>query len=296
MSDAAVEPPVAQDGVTAGTLLRRAREAAGMHVATLAVSLKVPVRKLEALEEDRYEQLSDAVFVRALASSVCRTLKIDPQPVLDRLPQGSKPRLLQAGDGINTPFRAPGDGPAPGFAQQLTRPVGLAVMGLLLGALVIILLPGVNRDEAPPPKVNPPAEVVKPAASEPFVPVVVPSIDPPAQAASSAAPVSVAAPAASQVAAAAEPAPAASAGSPLVQTPGIVVFRAKAPSWVQVVDAQGNPVFRRLMETGETASATGALPLTVTIGSVKSTEVLVRGKPFDLVPVTRDNVARFEVK
>ena len=81
--------------VTAGTLLRRAREAAGLHVAALAVSLKVPVRKLEALESDRYDLLPDAVFVRALASSVCRTLKIDPQPVLDRLPQTAAPRLVQ---------------------------------------------------------------------------------------------------------------------------------------------------------------------------------------------------------
>ena len=39
------------DGVSAGTLLRQAREAAGLHVASLAASLKVPVRKLEALEE-----------------------------------------------------------------------------------------------------------------------------------------------------------------------------------------------------------------------------------------------------
>ncbi|WP_457306933.1 helix-turn-helix domain-containing protein, partial [Polaromonas sp. P5_E6] len=38
---------------TAGTLLREAREAAGIHIAALAVSLKVPVKKLEALELDR---------------------------------------------------------------------------------------------------------------------------------------------------------------------------------------------------------------------------------------------------
>jgi cytoskeleton protein RodZ len=100
---------MSEDGVTAGTLLRRAREATGLHVAALAVSLKVPVRKLEALEEDRYDLLTDAVFVRALASSVCRTLKIDPQPVLDRLPQTTPPRLARDVDGINANFRAPND-------------------------------------------------------------------------------------------------------------------------------------------------------------------------------------------
>src|SRR6059036_2717399 len=87
--------------LSAGSLLREAREAAGLHVATLAVALKVPVRKLEALEDDRYDQLPDAVFVRALASSVCRTLKIDAQPVLERLPQTATPRLVQLDEGIN---------------------------------------------------------------------------------------------------------------------------------------------------------------------------------------------------
>ena len=40
----------------------------------------------------------------------------------------------------------------------------------------------------------------------------------------------------------------------------------------------------------------GALPLAVTVGDVKATTVAVRGKAFDLAPVSRDNVARFEVK
>src|SRR5438105_7319249 len=97
----AVDAAPVDDGVTGGMLLRRAREAAGLHVAALAVSLKVPVRKLEALEDSRFDELPDVVFVRALASSVCRALKIDAQPVLDRLPQTSAPRLVHDGPGIN---------------------------------------------------------------------------------------------------------------------------------------------------------------------------------------------------
>src|SRR5437870_13153008 len=104
-----MEAPVSY-GLTAGALLRRAREAAGLHVAALAVSLKVPVRKLEALEDDRYDLMPDAVFIRGLASSVCRTLKIDPQPVLERLPQTAAPRLITNTDGLNQPFRVPSDG------------------------------------------------------------------------------------------------------------------------------------------------------------------------------------------
>jgi cytoskeleton protein RodZ len=50
------------------------------------------------------------------------------------------------------------------------------------------------------------------------------------------------------------------------------------------------------MQAGETAAVDGALPLSVTVGSAQSTEVQVRGKPFDLTPLVRDNVARFAVK
>jgi cytoskeleton protein RodZ len=77
---------------------------------------------------------------------------------------------------------------------------------------------------------------------------------------------------------------------------GIVAFRVKGKSWVQVTDATGTTVFRKLMESGETAAVNGRLPLSVTVGSVQATEVEVRGKPYNLAPVSKDNVARFEVK
>ena len=100
------------------------------------------MRKLEALEEDRYDQLPDAVFVRALASSVCRTLKIDPQPVL-RAPAADRPRRAWCSDseGINAPFRAPGDGAAADMGRPAVAAGVLAVFALLLGALVLVLLP-----------------------------------------------------------------------------------------------------------------------------------------------------------
>ncbi len=50
------------------------------------------------------------------------------------------------------------------------------------------------------------------------------------------------------------------------------------------------------MQAGEVASASGALPLSVTVGSIRATEVQVRGQPYDLAPVAHDNVARFQVK
>ena len=93
-------------------------------------------------------------------------------------------------------------------------------------------------------------------------------------------------------------APVASAPSPAASAPatGIVVFHAKGESWVEVVDAKGAIALRKLLAAGESVGASGALPLQVTIGKVDVTEVDVRGKKFDLRPVSKDNVARFEIK
>ncbi len=321
------------DGPTAGTLLRRARESAGLHVATLAVSLKVPVRKLEALEDDRFDLLPDAVFARALAATVCRTLKIDPQAVLDRLPQSAAPRLVPQRGSINAPFRAPGDAVGPTWRDQLTKPVSVTVGSLLLGALVLLLWPLFQRSPAPPapaavaaaPGAAPAAEsagVVAPQAAVQIVPMVPEGtaarpeasstalVKAPSGAAEARAPAAGAAPTtpsgtavASVPAAAAAPAaatmppsavPAGSVDAPPAS--GMVVFRATAPSWVQVIDAKGAVSLRRLLAAGESAGASGTLPLAVTVGSAATTEVQVRGKPFDLARVARDNVARFEVK
>ncbi|HSB99271.1 MAG TPA: helix-turn-helix transcriptional regulator, partial [Burkholderiaceae bacterium] len=79
MTDEAAPP--AADARSAGAMLRAAREKQGLHIAALSASIKVPQAKLEALEAGRYHELTDATFVRALAHSVCRVLKIDAKPV-----------------------------------------------------------------------------------------------------------------------------------------------------------------------------------------------------------------------
>lgn len=304
--------------VTAGQLLREAREAAGLHAATLAATLKVPLRKLEALEADRYEELPDAVFVRALASSICRTLKIDAQPVLERLPQTAQPRLAQDGDGINAPFRAAGT-PQPGLRAHVFKPVPLLVVALLLATVVVMFLPqrddGVALPAASPsdPVMPPgtpatvtaaPAEprgpdgAVMPAtpASAPIAGAMPAAPAAPATTVATASTATLPAPAAGAASAAIPAATPASAAASAPAAAGVVTFRTTGESWVQVTDAGGTTVLRRLMAAGETAGANGTLPLAVTVGNIGATEVRVRGQPFNLQPVSRDNVARFEVK
>src|SRR5437763_8876223 len=96
---------------TAGRLLREARQAQGLHIAALASTIKVAPRKLELLEADRVDELPDATFTRALAQTVCRTLKVDSAPILALLPRPDVHRLGDVGAGLNAPFRSRPAGP-----------------------------------------------------------------------------------------------------------------------------------------------------------------------------------------
>ena len=304
---------------TAGALLRDAREAAGVHIAALAVTLKVPVRKLEALEQDRFDLLPDAVFARALAASVCRTLKLDAAIVLERLPRTNTPKLSYPTTRSSTPFRSSGYGSSSGTSlrTQLSRPAVLTGIAFLLGALVLIFLPAQKPDVisgtpgiAGAPVTGDslkglPAAMAKAGAglSEGSA-----SVLSALQTGDAAAPVSAAPTGGLLVtdsitsstlesAQALTSTPAASA-APGVQIPatGIVTFRAEGQSWVEVTDARGTVVLRRTLAAGELVGATGALPLTAVVGRADATRVLVRGQAFELSAVTKDNVARFEVK
>jgi cytoskeleton protein RodZ len=297
---AAMEEPVVQ--ASAGALLRAAREAAGLHVAALAVSMKVPVKKLEALEADRFDLLPDAVFVRALASSVCRNLKIDPAQVLSKLPHQDVPRLSASERGLNAPFHAAGESRSLSVPAAFKHPAVLAVLFLLVAALAVVFLPAwqaeVLSEEAPTP-----AESVLVAPEAPSVPpetpvaaVVAEPVAPPQPAPALMAAAPVAQPAPPMVAASQTAVPDVKPGIAAPVAGQLVVFRVKGPSWVEVTDAKGVVLMRRNLTEGEAAGISGALPLSVVVGRADVTEVEVRGKAFNLAAFARDNVARFEVK
>lgn len=300
-----------------GAMLKAAREAAGLHIGALAVMLKVPVKKLEALEADRMDLLPDAVFVRALAASVCRTLRVDAAPILARLPLTAAPKLRTVESGINAPFRVPGADPGMSMRDRATSPLALAVLALFVGALILVFAPssdrleqmlGLARRDVPALPAPAPGEI-KPSEAGPAAAVAEPTL-----AAASASPGDAAstaplpAPAAAPVVAApvplTAPAPAAAPTPAAVSVPtasatdvaGSVVIKARGPSWVEVTDAAGVVQLRKMMNAGEGVGVSGKRPLSVVVGRADVVDVTVSGKPFELLNVSRDKVARFEVK
>lgn len=306
---------------SAGQMLREAREAKGLHVAALAVSLKVPVKKLEALEADRLEDLPDAVFVRALASSVCRALKIDAAPVLEKLPQLNTRVLDQVGEGVNVAFRTRADGPVPSAIGGLNRPVVFVVLALLLAAIVLMLLPDFSARSASAPPSSTPVAQANNAGVSMGNPVAVASTP---AATSSDATTGIISPASSSSAASeratmpilsATPALSTpSVGSPtltvtplLADTPAVpvpsdsvVIFSATGETWIEVKDASGKIILQRTLQNGQKAGAgpsLGKLPYSVIVGRMNLTQVSVRSKAFDLNAVSsKEGVARFQVQ
>ena len=73
-----------------------ARQQQGLHIAALAALIKVSQRKLELLEADRLSELPDATFARALAQTMCRSLKIPARYISGYLYNGPAENLKGA--------------------------------------------------------------------------------------------------------------------------------------------------------------------------------------------------------
>ena len=285
MSDSQTSEP-SQPAVTAGGLLRQARVAKGLHIAALATSIKVAPRKLELLESDRFDELPGATFTRALAQTVCRTLKIDAAPVLALLPQPADQGLSQMSRGLNAPFRDRPGSRIPSDMQFLKSPVVLGAAVLLVASVLLYLLPpGWISDATQGSVTRTEPVLVAPAPASTIV-----SASMPVPAASA---VIEAAQAASEPAMeASQPAETATVPAPVTS---VLLLRASAESWVEVIDGRGAPLISRMLQPGETVALDGASPLRVKIGNASATQVSFKGKAIDLVP-TRDNVAKLELK
>jgi len=286
-----------------------------MHLGMLAVTLKVPTRQLEALENDQYEVFRGPAFVRATAQALCRHLGIDPAPVLAGLPQNATSMAVQP-SAIASPVR-----PALRSARTL-RGSGLSRQVLLLGVLMLLgaaaliwwpapapsspqlsvvsqdpLAPATDASAAEAPvSVNVPS-VPEGSASEPAavtpVPATVPNASSPAPVAPQARAVAAPAPAVAAPVAAQTPAPQTQSQSARKSD---LQIAATGDTWLEVRDARGQLVVNRLLKAGETQPVDLPPPFSVVVGRAHLAKVTQGGKDFDLTPHTKASTARFEIQ
>ena len=290
----------ASPAATAGAWLRNARQQRGLHIAALAVMLKVPQAKLEALEADRWDELPDLTFARALATAMCRALKVDPAPVFALLPR-TDDREFDVRPGLNQPFRERG-GPVDGGALALlARPVVWGPVLLLAAAAAVYWIPAGWLPERDTTASAPAASGTVAAASAPaaeFIAAPLAASEPPSAVTVAVATPSTPAPepvasAPLQVRDVPAPPPVARAASAVAGVP--LRITATAASWVEVVDARGQMLLSRVLSQGEQQEFSGAAPYKVRVGNVRGTRIEWRGAALNLAERSKDNVARVEL-
>ena len=282
----AVELPAAP--MTPGRMLRAAREARGLHLGMLAVTLKVPTRQLEALENDQYDAFRGPVFVRAMAQSMCRQLGIDPVPVLAGLPRNASSVSVEHSS-LGAPSRAAMRPVRVSRGPLVSRQVLVLALLMLGGVAALVWWPA----SAPTPSVvavvadEPQTPAAEASAAQEPVSVNVPSVpEGPTSSASASVPPSLPA-----VAPAAVP-----VALPQSDPKSDMQIAASADTWLEVRDARGQLVVNRLLKAGETQPVALPAPFSVVVGRAHAVKVTLGGKDFDLAPHTKASTARFDIQ
>lgn len=291
---------------TAGQLLKAARLRAGVHLAVLSVTLKIPVRQLEALEADQYQLGQSPVFVRGLASSVCRQLRIDPVPILSLLPHGGT--YLEPHGAVRQAYERPADfGRMRSASPRIPARAWWAAVSMLVMIAALIWLPSpsqwvwlddlsaqfaTSQPEVRTVMAAPEAQASTSAAdAAPLGAVsVVPTVATSPSLAAVETPVVIQNPPAAANSVPKSPTPAASVQAPQLQ------FTATESSWIEVRDAKSQVVWNGVLKAGETNRVPAPQAVNVVIGRADAIQVTFKGQAFDLKPHTKVNVARFEVQ
>lgn len=285
-----------------GQELAAAREARGLALADVAQQLKFAPRQLEALEQEHFELLPGATFARGMVRNYARLLKLDPEPLVQRIAG-----RLEIPDSNRLAARYHQPVPFSDSARRST----FVYLAVSLG--VLVLVGGVAyewhqertaaaRRTTTVAKAKPAPREAKPAPREakaapreakqrpvPVAPVAVAPV--PVQQA--AAPAVVAEktlktteePAIGAVASAPAPAPRVGAHRLVVRTEG--------EAWIEIKDSADRMLVSSLNPPGSERVVRGRPPYSLVIGNASQVSVTYDGKPVDLAPHTRQEVARF---
>lgn len=256
-------------------LLKQARERKGVHLATLAVTLKVPVARLEALEAGRYDELPDPTFARALAQSVCKVLKVDPAPILLSLPSAHVADLGPSNTAISTPMPVNPSGGTIGSSESMvTVPSAVVVAALLMVAAAVlwIWLPQRTASIVVEPVTLPQTLSLDELTTEQDDALGSLELN------------------------AVEATTTSAQSNTSEMVSGVLQMVANDTAWIEVVESSGQVVVQRHLEAQEAVAFSSGFPLSIVIGRADVVSVQVRGESFDLTPWTRGNVARFEVQ
>ncbi|MDP1605372.1 MAG: DUF4115 domain-containing protein [Rhodocyclaceae bacterium] len=275
--DAAAAP------ATVGQRLRAAREAAHLSLVEVADSIKFRPRQIELLEADDYAVLPGATIVRGFVRSYARLLKQDADELLHMLDAVASMAPAEV--------RAPGNmGVASESGKRQFSPLVSATIVLALAAMLLglwhFLVPPLATETvvaAGSRLWSAPRALLSPApATEPVPAATVPAVATPESSA-------VVSPTAAPLSAEASPAQAA-VGEITLQ----FIFHGR--SWVDVGDVTRQKLHSAENPAGSRLTLSGRPPFDIVIGNAGKVTLTSAGRPIDLAPYTRAEVARLTLE
>ena len=281
-----------------GRRLRVLRQSRGLEVERVAAQLHLRVPMVEALEQDRYQDLPGPVFIAGYLRNYARLLGLDPEPLLAAYRQANpepEPAVLRFN---------PTPRPDIGSGHILVRLISL---GLVVAVIAMSVLWWQNRaaqlTEPSPDGATGLSLATPPAGSGVAAVTTSPSLTvPPAgetRSEPAPAPMVVLPPPPAAPTALADTAP------PPADTPSRVADATARPSevsltlvgstWINVRDAKGVVVLKGEFRKGDTRVLTGDPPYTFVIGNARAAQISIGGRPYDFSSRSQGGVARFKL-
>ncbi len=295
-----------------GRRLQLAREAMGMEVATVAEQLHLSKILVQALEEENYDLLPARVFVRGYYRNFARLVGVPEEIVLkefgQRCPEGEDCSVPPAvAQGVRREIRS-----SHGLVRLVTWLIIIALLtvfglwwksyldkGSVVEDAAELAPPVVDTGEAPP------AEAPESLATAPTVSEVAPpdavQEAPETSATETENSVSVTETVPEAAASPANEAPAptqenaqslAKDSSQQLAVPPRVLLSFSGDCWVDVRDSTRGFKLVGRRQAGEKYELKGKPPYKMVLGNARNVSIMIDGKPFDLAPYTRGNVAK----
>lgn len=282
-----------------GAELKQARESRGLSIEDVAQQLKFAPRQIESLEAERFERLPGPTIARGMVRNYARLLKLEPEPMLERM----APRVAPATDSAELAARFKQPVPFSDSGRRST----LTYAGFSVGVLLLVAVVAYTwQHESAAPEFVAPAQpqrkADRPAPAVAAAPAPVRAQQPPAPVAKAEPQQPLAQPqpqAQPQSQTQARPeTPEADAEKPKPVPAGIqqLVFHLEKEAWLEVHDGAGRLLVSSLNPAGTDRVVRGRPPFEIVIGNASSVTLTQNGRPVDLKPHIKVEVARFTLK
>jgi cytoskeleton protein RodZ len=248
-----------------GSVLKQAREDAGMSRQDAASQLKMPERVLKSLEDENWQQLGAPVFVRGQLRSYARLLKVDIDPYL----QQAQLQPIRPAELISHSH-------TPRYQRVMESVARRAVYVVITAAIAVPVWVATQShiDEGDS----------RTTASLDVVPSDATTASRDGQASQQ------------QATARTQAAPYVASLTPLPRNNANgLTLRMTGDSWVQVIGTDGDTLEKGLLKSGEERTFRNGQVARVVLGNASAVEVQQAGSTVDMTPYKRANVARFAV-